>query len=140
MFVVVLLGMEIVSAFGSSQTVQQMRLGMVPVLLATSAVLRLLRSAVLRNRLCGTTFRVLALANVSAFSVVFYHISFQLWRLLFGLPGPLRNLPPYPVFIATVAICAAFNAIRASYRVLELEGVPSFSMPRLRNVLACGYA
>merc|ERR1719291_23192 len=140
MFVVVLLGMEIVSAFGSSQTVQQMRLGMVPVLLATSAVLRLLRSAVLRNRLCGTTFRVLALANVSAFSVIFYHISFQLWRLLFGLPGPLRDLPLYPVLVAVLAQCAAFYAVRASYRVLEEEGLPSLSRPRLKNILAFGYA
>jgi len=124
----------------SPQILEQSRLGMVPVLLATSAVLRVLRNATLRSRLSGTTFRVLALANVAAFSVVLYHITFQLWRLLFGLPGPLRNLPIYPVCIAMLAQFAAFYAVRASYCVLEEEGLPSFGRPRLKNVLAFGYA
>jgi hypothetical protein len=108
---------------------------MVSVLIVTSAALRNLRSATIRGRLDGSTFRVLALALLAAFSVIFYHVCFQLWRLLFGM----RSTSLQAVFIATVAVSAATFAVKASYQVLQEEGLPYLKPPRSRNILAIGY-
>lgn len=122
---------------GAAQTFQ--------VLLVTLFVLKVMQSAASRDRLSGTTFRVLALGLLASFFLIFFDSLYHLGRLLPQITS-IGAVPWLPLVVSSVMLVTSYISVTASYKALEDHGLPSFKLGVMSkgaaplSLLAVGYA
>lgn len=128
-------------AMANAAKMQLSSLQAVQVFVVAALALRVLNSAAARNRLSGTTFKVLAMGLASAFCAIMVNSLYVVGKLLLGpvikrwtmpfIGGMMSQKMSYVLPLAGVAglsIFTAFHAVRACYGTLQEHGVPKFKM------------
>lgn len=122
---------------GAAQTFQ--------VLLVTMFVLKVMQSAAARDRLGGTTFRVLALGLLASFFVILFDSLYHLGHLLPQITST-ASASWVTIIVSLVILVTSYISVTASYKALEEHGLPSFKFGVISkgaaplSLLAIGYA
>jgi len=115
------------------------------VLLITLFVLKVMQSAAARDRLGGTTFRVLALGLLASFFLILVDALITLSSVLPQIVST-ASVPWYPLVASLVMLVTSYISVTASYKALEEHGLPSFKLGVMSkgaaplSLLAVGYA